>query len=136
MANGFGKEDANFSNKAFNTKAFQKKSFWGDKEYAKKVYGGNTDGSRFMKDSKFGDKSAREGGQAARDANRQFATSDYAGYSGKSAREASKANIANKSDSQVDFRRKVGNAFSDPDIIDWKAQREMNVQQTKSLLGR
>lgn len=136
MAAGFGKEDANFANKSFNTKPFQKKSFWGDKEYAKKVYGGDTDGSRFMKDSKFGDKSAREGGMAAKDADRQFGIHDNNLFAGKSARETSKANIANKSDSQVDHRRQVGNAFSDPDIIDWKAQRDINVQQTKSLLGR
>lgn len=135
VAPGFDKTDKNFAGKNFDTKPFQKKSFWGDKEYAKKVYGGNTDGSRFMKESVWGSKSASEGNKSARDSNKVFATNDFNGTS-KAAQETTKKAFATRSDALTDKRREVGNAFSDPQVLDWREQRALSVQETKKMLGR
>lgn len=122
-------------NKEFKTDLYQKKSFWGDKEYAKKVYGGNTDGSRFMKDSQFGAKTANEGGVAAHDAGKQYATNNYGGAT-KAAREAGRSGVDRKSDAEADYRRRVSNEFAESPVLDWKQQREMSIQETRKLLGR
>lgn len=41
--------------------------------------------------------------------------------------------ITRPSDAQTDFRRRV---FQQPDVIDYKQQRELSIQQSKQLLGR
>lgn len=119
-----------WQNKEFDAKPFQKKSFWGDREYAKKVYGGDTDGSRFAKTSRFDGQGANEAGVTSRDAGKNFATSDY---KTAAAREAGGRKIDRTSDAETDGRRR---AYPDQDIIDWRDQRALSLEQTRRMLGR
>lgn len=130
----FNRENPEFKgrwqNKEFNAQAYQKKSFWGDREYAKKVYAGNTDGSRFAKTSRFDGKGAREAGTAAHDAGKTYATNNY---KTSAAREAGGKEIARTPDAETDIRRRV---YSQPEIVDWKDQRALTIEETRRMLGR
>ena len=77
-----GKTDANFAGKSFDKKEYKagdyaKKSWWGNKEYDRKAYDGNTDGSRFQTTSALQGKGAREAGNAA-DIPDNYQTGTYA----------------------------------------------------------
>ncbi len=120
----------NWKGKELDKKPFEKKSFWGDREYAKKVYGGDTDGSRFAKNSRYGGQGAREAGTTARDTGKGYATSDY---KTTAAREAGRKEIGRVSKAEADARRKV---FAEPEIIDWHDQRALTLDQTRRMLGR
>ncbi len=120
----------NWKGKEFDKKPFEKKSFWGDREYAKKVYGGDTDGSRFAKNSRFGGQGAREAGTTARDAGKSYATNDF---KTATAREAGRKEIERNPKAEADARRKV---FPDQEIIDWRDQRALTLEQTRRMLGR
>jgi hypothetical protein len=68
---GFNRDNPEFKGKwegkEYKAGEYRKKSFWGDKDYAKKVYGGNTDANSLKKDSRFNGESAGEGAMAARE---------------------------------------------------------------------
>jgi hypothetical protein len=118
-----------YNGKQYNAGEVQKKSWWGDRNYDKKVYQGNTDANRFLTKSAYSEQSANEGTQTARDAGRRYQTESIAR---KSASEESGTHMQHSSDAETDNRRRV---FAEPSVIDWKAQRSMDVQQTRSLLG-
>ena len=109
---------------------YQTRSFWGRKDYAQQVYGGDTDGGRFLRQAREGAVSAREGRQGSRDDGRVFSTGqiDRAG-----AREASAATIGRPSDAETDFRREV---FPQPEVKLWRPKRALEVQDTREMLGR
>lgn len=115
--------------KAYKAGEFKKAAWWGDKSYPRKPYTGNTDGSRFQVASKAKDKTARETGTAA-DVPGPYQTGTY--RTGD-ARESSGKRIGKTSDAETDIRREV---FPEPDVADWKQQREMDIRATKSILGR
>ena len=54
-----------FSGKTYKAGEYAKKSWWGNKDYGRQPYAGNTDGSRFQQESLLGGKSANESGTAA-----------------------------------------------------------------------
>ncbi len=118
-----------YNAKQYNAGEVQKKSWWGNRDYDKKVYQGNTDANRFLTKSAYGDQSANEGTQISRNAGRRYETESIAR---KSASEESGSRLQHSSDAETDIRRRV---FSEPSVIDWKAQRSMDVNQTRSLLG-
>lgn len=118
-----------YQKKDFKTGEYAKQSWWGNKDYGLKQYGGNTDGSRFQQDSRFSGKSAREAGSSA-GLDKTYQTDTYATHA---AREAGKDGIRKTSDAETDSRRKM---YTPPEIIDWKEQRAMNIEQSKSILGR
>lgn len=127
-------QDPNFAGKSFEKKEYHtgdytKKSFWGTKEYDRKAYAGNTDGSRFQKDSNLQGKGARESGTAAK------VPGDYKtdNYATNSARESGLAPIKKGSNDAIENRRKV---FVEPEIITWQEQRKLTVDQSKGILGR
>jgi hypothetical protein len=130
---GFNRDNPEFKgkwdNKEFKAGDYHKKSWWGDKDYTKKVYSGNTDGSRFQKDSGFGGKSANEGAMAAREGGESYGTKDY--HTGR-AREEGGNQIEKISDAETDERRHV---FTKPDIIPWE-QQNLTVEDTKRMLGK
>jgi hypothetical protein len=109
---------------------YKKKSWWGDRDYAKKVYGGDTDANDLKRDSRFGGESAREGSVAAREGGRAFGTE---AYTTGQAREASGRRIDRPSDAETDERRRV---FTDPDIIPWQQQNGMTIEDSKQRMGR
>lgn len=113
----------------FKTEDFAKKSWWGNKNYGHKNYSGETDGSRFQKNSRLDDQGAQEsGGTAALPA--PYETGSYAT---SSAAEQSENLIDRPSDAETAVRRKV---FQQPDIIDWRQQRTLSLDQSKGILGR
>lgn len=132
-------ENLDRSNKYFNgeiakrefaAKDYSKKSFWGSKEYAKKVYGGPTDGNHLMKGSRYNSQGARENTMVSSESGSRFGTSTHATGA---AREAGTSNISKNSDAKTDARRK---SFVQPEITDWKNQRGLTIDDTRSMLGR
>lgn len=114
---------------AYQTGSYAKKSWWGNKEYGRQSFAGETDGSRFWKSSRLDGKGARESGNAA-DVAGPYQTG---GYATSAAREASEGGLAKPSDAETDARRRV---FQQPEIIDWREQRSLSVEQSKGILGR
>ncbi len=126
-------ENANFKKdykkSVYKTGDYTKKSWWGNKAYDSKPYAGNTDGSRFQKSSDLQGKGARESSSAANIPD-PYQTGSYAT---KSAREAGRDPIAKPSNDGIENRRE---GFPQPEIIDWKEQRSLSVDQSKGILGR
>jgi hypothetical protein len=117
-----------FGKKDYKTTTFSNRSWWGNKNYGAKEYAGNTDGSRFQKSSALDGKGAREAGQSA-GASKTYGTNKYATTT---AREAGSKTIDKPSDAETDNRRKV---YPAPEIIDWREQRSLSLEQSKGILG-
>lgn len=118
-----------YRKKDYQAGEYAKKSWWGNKDYGRQSYQGETDGSRFQQSSRLDGQSAREGGRAARTPD-PYQTGTYATGS---ARESEAGGIARPSDAETDVRRRV---YQQPDIIDWREQRALSVQQSRGILGR
>ncbi len=118
-----------YRKKTYKTGEYAKKSWWGNKDYGRKSYEGNTDGSRFMTPSSLDGQSAREANTAA-DLPGSYKTKNFAT---NEAKEAGKRNVSKPNDAETDSRRRV---FQQPDIIDWREQRSLSLEQSKGLLGR
>ncbi|RYD47440.1 MAG: hypothetical protein EOP85_05455, partial [Verrucomicrobiaceae bacterium] len=87
-ASNYGTKD--YKKQEYKAGDYAKKSWWGNKEYDRKQYGGDTDGSRFQKASDLGGKGARETETA-------FKTPDNyetGGYATSAARESGSKPIA------------------------------------------
>jgi hypothetical protein len=117
-----------YDKKTYQTGEYSKKSWWGNKDYGRQEYAGNTDGSRFQKSSRFDGQGARETGTDA-DLPGPYQTGTYAT---KPAREAGRSGITKPSDTETDIRRKV---YKEPEIIDWREQRSLSLEQSKGILG-
>jgi hypothetical protein len=118
-----------FQKKDYKAGDYAKKSWWGNKEYGRQNYTGNTDGSRFQKSSALQGQNAREADDKARIPG-AYKTDDYAT---SAAREAGNKPIDKPSNAIVESRQKV---FQTPEIIDWKEQRKLSLDQSKGMLGR
>jgi hypothetical protein len=128
------KGESNMASKSFDKKAyksgdFSKKSFWGNKEYDRKAYTGNTDGSEFQKSSKIAEKGARESSTTAKIPEKY----DTNAYATDAAREAGNAPIQKGTNDQFENKR---DDFERPAIIDYREQRQMSKAQATSILGR
>jgi hypothetical protein len=121
--------DKSFAKKEYKTGDFAKKSWWGNKEYDRKSYSGNTDGSRFQTTSALQGETAPEAGDAAKIPG-PYKTDTYAT---NAAREAGNKPIERTSNTIVESREKT---FKQPEIIDWREQRNLSLDQSKGLLGR
>jgi hypothetical protein len=121
--------NSNYSKKTYQTGEYSKKSWWGNKDYGRKSYAGETDGSRFQKSSRQQGHSAREAGGSA-DIPDAYQTGAYAT---SAAREAGTRKVAKPSDAETDIRRRV---YQQPEIIDWREQRSLTLDQSKGILGR
>lgn len=108
---------------------YAKKSWLGGKEYDRKAYAGNTDGSRFQKASDLNGKGARET-KTTFNTPDQYKTGNYATTT---AREAGNNPIAKTSNDMIENRR---DSYQQPEIIDWREQRSMSRDQSKGLFGR
>ncbi|MEP2776462.1 MAG: hypothetical protein ABJQ29_05585 [Luteolibacter sp.] len=125
----FSKDSANQSNETYKTGDYAKKSWWGSKEYGSKEYAGNTDGSRFSKEAKQNGQAARGSNQGARESG-AFETKTL---DSRSARESNTGSVDRGSSSYVESARST---YQAPSVIDWKAQRSMSRDQSRSILGR
>jgi hypothetical protein len=123
--------DAKKSFKKTDYKAgdFAKQSWWGNKEYNRQTYTGNTDGSRFQQTSSLQGEKASEAKEKARIAG-PYPTENYAT---NSALEAGNRPITKGTSDAIETRRK---AFQQPDIVDWREQRSLSLEQSKGILGR
>jgi hypothetical protein len=110
---------------------FRKKSLWGDKDYVTKVYGGNTDANSLRKDSRFNGRTTDDRSVVARDAGKTYDTGAF--NTGRAREDGAGEAISKVSDAETDERRRV---YTDPDIIPWKEQNGVTIEQTKSALGR
>lgn len=106
---------------------YAKKSWAGAKELKAKAYQGNTDASRFQTANRLSDRRARELDSRVKVKN--YKTQDY---KTGTASEGGK-HLAKPTDAVTDERRKV---FTSPDVIDWQAQRQMSMEESRSILGR
>jgi hypothetical protein len=118
-----------FKKQAYKTGDYTKKSWWGNKDYGRQTYEGNTDGSRFQKSSALQGKGAREGGTNA-DIPDNYQTNAYATGA---AREAGGKQIKKGSNAEIENRRR---GYEQPEIIDWREQRTLSMDQSKGILGR
>ena len=118
-----------YSGKTYKAGEYAKKSWWGNKDYGSQSYTGNTDGSRFQQKSRLDGQSARETGSNAKIPG-PYQTGNY-GTS--AARESGKTNLSKPSDAATESRRRV---YEQPEIIDWKQQRAITLDQSKGILGR
>ncbi len=118
-----------YGKKAYKTDEYSKKSWWGNKDYGHQNYEGNTDGSRFQQASRFQNQNAHEAANAS-NLPKNYQTDTYAT---KAAREAKNKKLDRLSNANVDNRR---DSFIQPEIIDWNAQRSMDVTQSRGILGR
>jgi len=118
-----------YGKKDYQTGDYSKKSWWGNKDYGRKSYDGDTDGSSFQKSSRMQGQGAREAGGSA-DIPDAYQTG---GYATSDAREAGRDGLAKPSDAETDIRRRV---FKQPAIIDWREQRSLTLEQSKGILGR
>ncbi|MFM2197396.1 MAG: hypothetical protein RLZZ505_828 [Verrucomicrobiota bacterium] len=113
----------------YKTGDYAKKSWWGSKEYGKKSYEGNTDGSRFRKKALQDGQVARDHGKAARSSD-PFKTNTLPR---ESALESRNPAIDRPTNALIETQRKT---YKAPSVIDWKEQRSMNLEQSRSILGR
>ena len=120
--------EGSYQKKTYQTDTYSKKSWWGSKEYDHKTYEGNTEGKRFQKSSGFNGQDAHESNTAA-DIPRPYQTGNYATHA---ARETRVGHLAKPTDTLTDIRRKV---YPAPEIIDWKQQRSLSMEQSKGILG-
>jgi hypothetical protein len=111
-------------------KDYEKRSFWGRKDYAAKVYGGDTDGGRFLREAREGAVAAREGSMTGNEAGRLFAAGEV---DKPSARERGGRSIDKPSDAETDIRRRV---FQQPEVRPWRPRRALEVEDTNAMLGR
>jgi hypothetical protein len=119
-----------FGKRQFDGKRYDKKAFWGDKAYAKKVYGGETDGDRFLRSAREGGREAGVGERMSREAGRGY---DRGREFGGPAREHAAAPVERTSDAETDVRRRV---FREPEVRQAGERRALTVEDTRSMLGR
>ena len=117
-----------FQKKEYQTGDYTKKSWWGNKTYDRQAYTGKTDGSRFQKASAQQGKGAREATTQG-DFQQSYETGNYGTGA---AREAGAQPIAKGSNDNIENRRKVA---AQPEIVDWREQRAMTMDQSKGILG-
>ncbi len=116
--------------KDYKTGDYAKKSWWGsDKDYGRKSYEGNTDGSRFQTAARQDGQMARADGQKAK-LTGPFETNTL---DRKSAREAGASAIPRTTDASVQSQREK---YVAPSVIDWREQRRMSMDQSRGILGR
>lgn len=119
-----------YDKKNYQTNSYAKKSWWGNKEYGRKQYADTPDASRFQETSRFDGMSAQEAGTSTGLTKTNYQTGAYAT---NAAREADRKRLDKPADVATESRRK---SYVAPEVIDWKQQRSMDVEQSKGILGR
>lgn len=115
--------------KAYQTGDYEKTSWWGKKAYKHTEYKGDTDGSRFMIESKQQGKVAYLGNKKV-DTLDPYQTNrlEYGG-----AKESDAKHIDKPRNDYAESRRR---SYVQPSVIDWEEQRKMSLEESRSILGR
>lgn len=115
--------------KEYKTGDYEKKSWWGKKTYDVGEYEGDTDGSRFKTPAKsygkgelYADKRVDKGDPY------KTQTLEY-----QRAVESNEDDIKKPRNDYAESRRR---SYVQPSVIDWKEQRKMSMEQSRSILGR
>ncbi|HEY8962436.1 MAG TPA: hypothetical protein VIM57_09545, partial [Luteolibacter sp.] len=114
-----------YAGKEYKAGDYAKKAWLGGKSYDRKVYQGDTDGGRFVKNSRFNGKNAHEDKQSAREA-AQPANEGKRTYATGEAHESEAKTLPKPVDAESADKR-----YPRPDIIDWQEQRALSIEQTK-----
>ncbi|MCW1884973.1 hypothetical protein OKA04_09565 [Luteolibacter flavescens] len=122
--------DRGYAGKEYQAGEFKKKSFWGHRDYAKQVYGGDTDANDLRKGSRFQGAAAGENVKVARDGSRTY---DTGAYATGAARETGRRRLDKVADAETTDRT---NVFTDPEIIPWQQQHGVTIDETRSKMGR
>ncbi len=118
-----------YGKKTYKAGEYQRKSWWGNKEYGRRQYAGDTDGGRFQTASRHDGQGARETGAAA-DLPGSYQTGTYGTGA---ARETSRAGLKKPRNAEIENRREV---YQAPDVVDWREQRQLSLDQSRGILGR
>lgn len=108
---------------------FAKNGWKGKTAYPKQAYTGNTDGSRFQTPARAQGVDASEAGTLARIPG-TYATGDFT--TGK-AREARQGAVRTPEANETAGGR--GN-LPEPEVIGWQQMRQLNMEETRGILGR
>lgn len=92
-------------------------------------YAGKTDGSRFQSSASAQGQSARQSGTRARTPG-SYRTQ---GFGTNAAREGSARRHDRPTDAHTQTRREI---YVEPEITDWREQRSLSIEQSRSLLAR
>ena len=117
-----------YAGKGYQTGSYDKKSWWGNKNYGTQAYANHADGSRFQKDSRYSRQGAPESATSAK-LSGAYQTGTYATGA---AREAGRQGVTKTTNDMTESRR---HGYEPPEVIDWREQRNLSVDQSKSLLG-
>lgn len=113
----------------YKTGEYAKKSWWGSKDYATKSYDGDTDGSRFQTKARQDDMIARDSGKGYRETGSyKTNTLDH-----ESARESGASPVERPTNAAVESQRAL---YKAPSVVDWREQRSMSMDRSKSIIGR
>lgn len=116
--------------KRYEKQEYEKTWWGGKKKKPMKAYAGNQDGSRFQVESLMMGKTANQAGKRSTFDGRGIASTKY---TTGNARETGVNDIARTSDARTDWRR---DAFPRPRIRGYKQQQQLEIEETRRLLGR
>lgn len=119
-----------YSGKEYTKKSYRKERWGGDSVYRTKSYNDVGRASNYDKEPWFIRKQAITSGQEPSEGKKSFFSKIF----GKStAREQDATRLTKTSDTESAVRRRV---FKQPDVISWKGQSALSVQDTKGMLSR
>ena len=117
-----------YAKQAYKSGDYVKKSWWGNKSYSHQSYSSQSEGDGFQKTSNLQTRNARETGANASIPNAYQTGS----YGTGSAHESAATAVKSGASSSIEDRQRV---YQQPEIIDWKEQRGLSMEQSKGLLG-
>lgn len=118
-----------FKKQEYKAGDYSKKSWWGNKELDRQSYAGNTKATRYQKTSDLQGKSPRESKNVANTPG----SYDTNAYATSSARETAAKRIGKTTNDGIENKREN---FDPPEIINWREQRSLSVEQSRGILGR
>jgi len=118
-----------YSGKAYNPGTVEKQSWWGNTRYQKQAYLGNTSAEQYQTTANDAGKSANEAGSRSIFSRKSVTTRTI---DRTNATESGRSN----SMQHTDAARETQRAYAQPDIIDWKEQRALQLKDTKSWLNK
>lgn len=118
-----------YSGKAYNPASVEKQSWWGNTRYQKQAYLGNTSADQYRTTANDAGKSANEAGSRSIFSRKSVTTQ-------KVDRTSAIENGRTNTMQSTDAARETQRDYAQPDIIDWKEQRSIQLKDTKSWLNK
>lgn len=118
-----------YSGKAYNPGTVEKQSWWGNTRYQKQAYLGNTSADQYQTTANDAGKRANETGSRSIFSRKSVTTRNI---DRTNATESGRTNAMQATGAARETER----AYAQPDIIDWKEQRSLQLKDTKSWLNK